>query len=123
MSDPMKTDWDVFQAWVRTRVNLKNSQVKGIHSNLNAHIGLLGFMGLAGEAGEVLDLGKKYLMHGKPLDKQKLVEEIGDVFWYAALLLEYYDIDFSDVLVANVHKLEERDGKNGEKFNEARGIT
>ena len=43
-------------------------------------------MGLSGEAGEVVDLLKKNVGHKHDLDKAKLVKEIGDVFWYLAVL-------------------------------------
>lgn len=35
-------------------------------------------MGLAGEAGELIDLLKKHLAHGHPLDKELLIKEAGD---------------------------------------------
>jgi hypothetical protein len=39
-------------------------------------------LGLVGEAGEVCDLLKKHFGHGHPLDRQKLIAELGDVAWY-----------------------------------------
>jgi NTP pyrophosphatase (non-canonical NTP hydrolase) len=42
----------------------------------------LAAMGLAGEAGEVCDLLKKHLLHGKELDRDELNKELGDVLWY-----------------------------------------
>lgn len=38
--------------------------------------------GLSGEAGEVVELVKKHLYHGKPLDPGKFHLELGDVLWY-----------------------------------------
>lgn len=43
-------------------------------------------MGLAGEAGEVVDLLKKHLYHGHALDTGALAKELGDVLWYVAVL-------------------------------------
>lgn len=43
---------------------------------------LLGAIGLAGEVGEVLEMIKKHIFHGHPLDEQKLERELGDVSWY-----------------------------------------
>ena len=34
------------------------------------------------EVGEVFGVLKKHLYHGHDLNKEKLIEEIGDVFWY-----------------------------------------
>lgn len=48
---------------------------------------LNGKMGLIGEAGEVVDVVKKWAFQSTkdtPLPREKLVEEIGDVLWYAA---------------------------------------
>lgn len=47
-------------------------------------------MGLSGEAGEVVDVVKKYLFHGHVLDDKASLElrkEAGDILWYLALLL------------------------------------
>lgn len=46
----------------------------------------LGAMGLAGEAGEVADLLKKVLFHDRELDRDKLIQELGDVRWYLECL-------------------------------------
>jgi NTP pyrophosphatase (non-canonical NTP hydrolase) len=39
-------------------------------------------LGLTGEAGEVADLIKKVFYHKHPLDKEKLILELGDCLWY-----------------------------------------
>ena len=38
-----------------------------------------GVMGLCGEAGEAIDLVKKHLAQGHPLDREALLGELGDV--------------------------------------------
>lgn len=43
-------------------------------------------LGLVGEAGEVADLVKKWVLHGHELDKPKLIKELGDVLWYNVAL-------------------------------------
>jgi NTP pyrophosphatase (non-canonical NTP hydrolase) len=43
-------------------------------------------LGLAGEAGEVVDLLKKSWGHGHPLDVEKLKKELGDTFWYVVAI-------------------------------------
>lgn len=45
-------------------------------------------LGLIGEGGEVADLIKKFEFHKHPVDKDKLVKEIGDFIWYWARLLD-----------------------------------
>jgi hypothetical protein len=39
-------------------------------------------IGLSGEAGEILDACKKYAIYCKPLDRDNLKEELGDLFFY-----------------------------------------
>ncbi len=43
--------------------------------------------GLIGETGEIVDLLKKQRWHGHHLNKVKIIEEVGDCFWYCALAL------------------------------------
>ena len=66
------------------------------------------FMGLAGESGEAVDLVKKHLFHQHPLDRQKLIKELGDILWYAAVAAELVDAKLSEVAAANVVKLRAR---------------
>ena len=62
-------------------------------------------LGLAGEAGECVDIIKKHLYHGHPLDKEKLKKELGDVAWYIALICEVTDMSFEEVMRTNIDKL------------------
>jgi NTP pyrophosphatase (non-canonical NTP hydrolase) len=62
-------------------------------------------MGLAGEAGEVVDYLKKVVGHDHPLDKDVLKKELGDVLWYVAALCDQHEISMGDVAQANVDKL------------------
>ena len=65
-------------------------------------------LGLGGEAGEVQDYGKKVLFHEHPLDRDKLIRELGDVFWYMAMIADAYDITLSEMATANIQKLQAR---------------
>ena len=67
-----------------------------------------GAMGLCGESGEVADLIKKHLFQGHELNRVKVVEELGDVFWYGALIAEAVGATLSEVMLTNRKKLEER---------------
>lgn len=116
-------NWDEYSNWVATRVNLTKARVTSASGQPNQLPALLGFLGLAGEAGEVVDLGKKHLMHGKQLRIESLIEELGDVFWYLALLMKHYDIPLEEILDYNKKKLEARDGTSGETFHIARGVA
>lgn len=69
---------------------------------------LNGLMGLNGEAGEAIDILKKYLFHGHDLDKQHLAKELGDVAWYLAVSADAIGYDLETILQMNVDKLLER---------------
>jgi NTP pyrophosphatase (non-canonical NTP hydrolase) len=64
--------------------------------------------GLAGEAGEFIDLVKKVKFQGKTLDKQKAVKELGDVMFYVATACVALDISLQDVIDLNEIKLTAR---------------
>ena len=69
---------------------------------------LNGVMGLCGEAGECIDLVKKNRFQGHRLDFEKLKKELGDVAWYLAVSSYAVGYKFSEVLLENIKKLEER---------------
>ena len=62
-------------------------------------------LGLAGEAGETADMLKKHLFHGKPLNHDDVVKELGDVLWYVAGMATAIGISLDDVAQRNVDKL------------------
>lgn len=64
--------------------------------------------GIAGEGGEVLDLVKKHFAYGKPLDRDHLIEEVGDAMFYINGLLHTIGADMGDVLDRNIRKLTAR---------------
>lgn len=65
-------------------------------------------MGLAGEAGEVVDIVKKMCFQGHDLDKEHFILELGDVMWYLAEAADALDIDLSEVLRKNLEKINRR---------------
>jgi NTP pyrophosphatase (non-canonical NTP hydrolase) len=78
-----------------------------------------GSLGMAGEAGEIVDVVKKLFAYDKPLDKDGLLLEIGDCFWYCNLnfsrlfspeSLESGDA-LNDLLVHLTERVEGFDGK------------
>lgn len=77
-------------------------------------------IGLATEAGEALDAMKKHLFYGKALDKVNLKEEMGDLFWYLAIMADALQIDFSDIMERNIEKLKAR---YGNKFCDNKAIN
>jgi RimJ/RimL family protein N-acetyltransferase/NTP pyrophosphatase (non-canonical NTP hydrolase) len=69
---------------------------------------LNGVMGLCGEAGECIDLVKKHLHQGHPLDSEKLAKELGDVAWYLAETAWALEIPLESILRGNLDKLRKR---------------
>ena len=67
-----------------------------------------GVMGLCGESGEVIDLVKKHISQGHPLNKDKIVEELGDVLWYIAELATILNVTIEDIMKYNINKLSQR---------------
>ena len=50
-------------------------------------------LGLIGEWGEVADILKKHIFQGHKLDKDHLIEELGDCSWYGMLLIDELKLD------------------------------
>ena len=67
-----------------------------------------GVMGLCGEAGEAIDIVKKHLAQGHPLDREGLLRELGDIAWYLAETAHALDADLETVLRMNIDKLKRR---------------
>lgn len=67
-----------------------------------------GVMGLCGESGETIDIVKKHLAQGHDLDKDKIIDELGDVAWYIAETAYALDTDLETVLSRNIDKLKKR---------------
>ena len=69
---------------------------------------LNGVMGLCGESGEAIDLVKKWMMQGHPLDKAHLRKELGDIAWYLAETATAIGCDLESILQENIDKLKAR---------------
>ena len=76
-----------------------------------------GVMGLCGESGEVIDIVKKHLAQGHELNREKIIDELGDVAWYIAEIATVLDVPLEDILTRNIEKLKRRfpDGFSTEK--------
>lgn len=79
-------------------------------------------IGLAAEAGEVLDVCKKMWFHTeKPWSfyREKLVYELGDVLYYLLKTMDVFAIEWDELIDKNREKLESRHpelGKVTERF-------
>ncbi len=80
----------------------KNPELSGKDLLMNS------VMGLCGESGEAIDLVKKHIFHGHPLNREKLIAELGDVAWYIAEAATALDVDLEEILQGNIDKLKKR---------------
>lgn len=65
-------------------------------------------MGVAGEAGELLDAVKKHTMYDKPLDIVNVVEELGDIEFYLEGIRQVLKLNRDYILMTNTQKLQKR---------------
>lgn len=102
----------VWSKWFNTaiqdlasRTELEISSYSEVHRTLN----IMAFcMGLAGEAGEVVDLLKKHTAQGKEFAEAALVNELGDVEYYLQLIRSQFGITREECIEMNVKKLNAR---------------
>lgn len=93
---------NTFDLNVYQRMAARTSNTEGADKICN------GCLGLAGECGEVIDLYKKHRFQGHTLDKEKMVEELGDVLWYCAEIASGLGVELGEVARRNVEKLRRR---------------
>jgi len=79
--------------------------------NINVPLLLTGSVGLTAEAGELIEIVKKILFQGKPLNTENLFHmkrELGDIMWYWINTCRALELDPNDVIAENVKKLQAR---------------
>jgi NTP pyrophosphatase (non-canonical NTP hydrolase) len=76
--------------------------------------------GMCTEAGEFLDVIKKHIYYGKPIDFVNLAEEIGDLLWYCGIACDALGVSLEDVMQKNIEKLAAR---YPDKFSEDKAIN
>lgn len=69
---------------------------------------LHGCIGVSGEAGELLDAIKKYAVYNKELDRENVIEELGDIRFYMQLIMNRLCISDHEIITNNVKKLNKR---------------
>lgn len=95
--------------YVLTGNDYQEAAVRTANKNLDSLQQLQnGLMGLNGESGEVIDLLKKHLFQGHPLDVEHIAKELGDIVWYLAISAYAIDYDLEAIMQMNIDKLRER---------------
>ena len=65
-------------------------------------------IGLSAEAGELLGIVQKANRKGIPVDREKVVDELGDVLWYMCYVMDSFDISMDELTDFNKKKLDAR---------------
>jgi len=86
----------------------QKAALRTANSDKSKDLILNGVLGLCGETGEVADHIKKHLFQGHELDKDQMINELGDVCWYIAILAKGLNVDLETVMKKNIDKLMKR---------------
>ena len=79
--------------------------------DINVPLLLTGSIGLCSESGELIEIVKKIMFQGKPLNEENVFHmkrELGDIMWYWINTCRSLDLDPNEVIAENVRKLEAR---------------
>jgi NTP pyrophosphatase (non-canonical NTP hydrolase) len=111
MKEPMnysKTDLSKtnYSAFVETLVKEGQDIIDDLDPS-SAHL-LHMAVGVAGEAGELLDAIKKMAIYKKPLDVENVIEELGDLYFYMQGIQNALEISRDEIIQSNVDKLKVR---------------
>ena len=115
----MKIDLNKYTEFVRavtsSESNNADDMKKAIdrleESGVNVPLLLTGAVGISAEGGEFMEIIKKCIFQGKPLDTDTQFHakrELGDIMWYWVNACRALHIDPNEVIAENVKKLEAR---------------
>ncbi len=62
-------------------------------------------VGISGEAGELLDAIKKAVIYNKPIDRENVIEELGDLMFYMEGMMQNLEVSGQECIEANIKKL------------------
>lgn len=80
-------------------------------TGVNISLLLTGAVGMSAEGGEFMEIVKKCIFQGKPLDEDTQFHakrELGDIMWYWVNSCRALNLDPNEVVAENVRKLESR---------------
>ena len=63
--------------------------------------------GVTGEAGDIASCIKKTFAHNKDV-REGIKENLGDMFWYSAMICNFFGWNMQDILEQNLEKLKQR---------------
>ena len=71
---------------------------------------------MSAEAGEVLSILTKADRKRKEIDRDKIIDEVGDTFWGLTGILNEFDISLEELMEYNFNKLTKRYKEHSEKW-------
>ena len=86
-------------------------RIRELESKVNVSLLLTGAVGLSAEGGEFMEIVKKAIFQGKPLNDENMFHmkrELGDIMWYWINSCRALGLDPNDVIAENVNKLKSR---------------
>lgn len=89
------------------RLTKTGNEILGMQTGLICDMNHMA-LGIAGEAGEIVDCIKKHTIYGKPLDLENLKEELGDMEFYLSHLRDMFGFTRKEILEGNLAKLNKR---------------
>jgi NTP pyrophosphatase (non-canonical NTP hydrolase) len=116
----MQIDLNKYQDFVRAVTSAESNypaqlieRIQEINTTttINPALLLTAAMGLAAEGGEFVEIPKKILFQGKPVNEENIFHmkrELGDIMWYWINACRALNLDPNDVIAENVRKLESR---------------
>jgi len=102
----MKVDLNQFQRLAAR--TLPDHPLQGRPGDIKTTLLLHGALKLSGEAGEISDEVGKWYGQGHDLDRDHLIEELGDVLWHVAEIATALGVDLGEVAFQNLEKLHRR---------------
>ena len=88
-----------------------NQRMISLSKNCNPSLLLTGAGGISAEGGEFMEIVKKCIFQGKPMDEETQFHakrELGDIMWYWINSCRALGLDPNEVIAENVRKLEAR---------------
>ena len=112
-------DWNRYGSFVdavtsdesRDFVALSDRLVELDRQGINIERLLTGAVGLSAESGELMEIVKKLIFQGKPVNEETIFHmkrECGDICWYLMQVLMALDTSIEEVIEMNVEKLKSR---------------
>lgn len=87
------------------------ARMRELNETVNISLLMTGAVGLSAEGGELMEIVKKCVFQGKPMNADTVFHmkrELGDIAWYFVNACRAIGEDPNDVFAENVRKLESR---------------